>query len=331
MLQSRLLSETVHVAANQQLLILNSAANPFVPQLAQQAKRGQLLFAEDNLGEVERVKRALSSQGRFVPFHNYFDQQPPATIDVAILDLLYQPGNAWMYYAVQVALYALRPGGQLYVVGAKDRGILSVGKRMLEYFGNLETLTISKGHRVLSSVKDEVHTMMPEQITPPTFAGNQLDAGTQLLLETLEVRPDDQALDIGCGAGLIGLAIARRAPQGMVTMVDASLAAVAASQHAIEESGLTNLRVLPGDGAQPVLPERFTLVATNPPFHQGGVQTTAIAERFMREAAQVLLPQGRFYLVANRFLKYEPVLQACFRQVDEVAGNSRYKVLLARN
>ena len=56
-----------------------------------------------------------------------------------------------------------------------------------------------------------------------------------------------------------------------------------------------------------------------------------VRERFIREAAQVLRPRGRLYLVANRFLKYEPRLQTCFQSVGEVGGNTRYKVLRAMN
>jgi 16S rRNA (guanine1207-N2)-methyltransferase len=112
-------------------------------------------------------------------------------------------------------------------------------------------------------------------------------------------------------------------------MVDASLATVALAQHNIQESGLSNIEVLPSDGAQTVLSQRFDLIVTNPPFHHGGIQTTAIAERFIRQSAQILRPAGRFYLVANRFLKYEPTLRTHFKKLDEVAGNTRFKILRA--
>ena len=112
-------------------------------------------------------------------------------------------------------------------------------------------------------------------------------------------------------------------------MVDASLAAIDAARRTVEQNGLTNVQVLQSDGAQAVLSQRFDLVVTNPPFHHGGIQTTEIAERFIRQAGQVLRPRGRFYLVVNRFLKYEPTLKACFKTVEEVGGNSRYKVLRA--
>ena len=225
------------------------------------------------------------------------------------------------------------------MTGAKDRGILSIGKHMEELLGNVETLTISKGHRVLCSVGTDVSrpsfdldTMGGRDTSVPTlFADSKLDEGTRLLLETMEVRETDEALDIGCGAGFIGLHMARLASRGHVTMVDASLAAVAASQQAVVESGLSNVQVMPSDGVQAVQTQRFDLVATNPPFHQGGLQTTDIAESFIRGAAQVLRPQGRFYLVANRFLKYEHTLRSHFQQVEEVGGNTRFKVLRAKN
>jgi 16S rRNA (guanine1207-N2)-methyltransferase len=333
MLPSRLLADTLQIHAQDRVLILNSAANPFVEQIAQQGISGSITLAEDNVAMAQTVVAIAPARVHHVAYHNYTLQQPATTIDVAVMDLLYQPGKAWVQYGLQVALYALKPGGRLYVVGAKDRGIMSTGKRMQEYFSNLETLVISKGHRVLGARKPPDNAVQQAEVLhePGIFAANRLDEGTRLLLEALRVRVDDDALDIGCGAGFLGLHIARQASAGQVTMVDVSLAAVDAAQQALVRSGLDNVRVLPSDGAQAVLNQRFDLVVTNPPFHQGGIQTTGIAERFIRQAAQVLKPHGRFYLVANRFLKYEPTMQACFASVEEVGGNTRYKVLLGKS
>ncbi len=327
--QSFLLRDTVQLDARDAVLILNSALDPFVQHALLTMQGGTLTLAEDNVAAADAV---LSSSNkklavRHVAFHDYILHSPAGTMDVAAMNLLYQPGNVWIQHGLQVAFYALRPGGRLYVAGAKERGILSTAKRMQEYFGNVETLEISKGQRVVCSRRRDgayVPTPMPDVTV---FAGSKLDAGTRLLLDTLEVRATDEALDIGSGAGFIGLHIARLASQGHVTLVDASLAAVDAARRAVEQSGLTNVLVLAGDGVQPVSRQRFDLVATNPPFHQGGIQTLGIAERFIRGAAQVLRPQGRFYIVANRFLKYEPTLHAAFKQVEEVGGDTRYKVL----
>ena len=338
MLQSRLLADTVRLMPSQHILVLNSAADPFVALAAESIMHrasmpGTILLAEDNVAALNSALRTIhpidtrDSVIRHVPFHEYTLHEPVANMDIALLNMLYQPSNAWILHGLHTAAYALKPGGRLYVVGAKERGILTITKRVQALFGNVETLAISKGQRVISAIKTNRDAVEHGLSDAGIFAQGEIDEGTRLLLDALVVRADDEALDIGCGAGHIGLHIARLACEGSVTMVDVSLLAVSTAQSAIEASGLHNIRALPSDGAQAVLQQRFDLVVTNPPFHAGGVQTTTIAERFMREAAQVLRPRGRFYLVANRFLKYEPTLRSCFKQVEEVGGNTRFKVL----
>ncbi|MBX5450114.1 methyltransferase [Thermogemmatispora sp.] len=334
MLHPQLLADNVPLHAEQRLLILNSAADPFVQVAARQLSRGRIILAEDNVSALEQAYAVPArSQLQHIPFHEYTRETSPNTIDVAVMNLLYQPSKAWIYYGLEAARYALRPGGRLYVTGAKDRGILSIARRMREYFGNLETVEISKGWRVVAAEKT---AETPSPVEPPVwpqrevFAGGELDEGTRLLLEVLEVYVTDVALDLGCGAGYIGMHIAERARKGSVTLVDASLAAVALAQQQLQEKGLTNAQALPSDATSAVSGQRFSLIATNPPFHVWGVNTKAIGERFIREGARLLNHRrGRFYLVANRFLKYEPVLEECFEEVQEVGGNSRYKVLRA--
>jgi 16S rRNA (guanine1207-N2)-methyltransferase len=331
---SQLFANTVQLVAGQHILFLNSAADPFLPAVASRCPDCAVTLAEDNVAllqtALDEACQAFIHPLYHIAFHEYATHGRSATMDAAILNLLYQPNNAWIHYGLQLARYALKPDGRLYVQGAKDRGIQTIAKHMQELFGNMETLAISKGQRVVCSRNPAgASALASGDLTALVFSKGELDEGTRLLLDAVEVRATDNALDIGCGAGIIGLHIARQAVEGRVTLVDASLAAVAAAQRNIAESGLTNVHALPSDGARAVLSERFDLVVTNPPFHLGGLQTTAVAERFIHEAAQALRRRGRFYLVANRFLKYEPVMRASFQQVREVAGNGRYKVLRA--
>ena len=59
-LPSQLLSDTVQLAANQRVLILNSAADPFVPTAAQQIKSGEIILAEDNIANLGRNGERLA-------------------------------------------------------------------------------------------------------------------------------------------------------------------------------------------------------------------------------------------------------------------------------
>src|SRR5947209_8415854 len=133
MLRSSLLCETVQLAFDERLVILNSAADPFVPEAALRLPMGELVLAEDNLAALQQARdtirreRAPASLSlRDIPFHEYTLHASPAAMDVAVLNTLYQPGKVWIEYALQLAAYALKPAGQLYVQGSKDRGILTL-------------------------------------------------------------------------------------------------------------------------------------------------------------------------------------------------------------
>ena len=52
-----------------------------------------------------------------------------------------------------------------------------------------------------------------------------------------------------------------------------------------------------------------------------------LGERFINDAVSVLSPGGRCFIVANRFLAYEATMRGSLRDVREVAGDKRYKVL----
>ncbi len=200
---SSLFDKTVQLAIDDRVLVLNSAADAFVPVAAQRIPTGELVLAEDNIAALHNAQKVLRKdqpktfRARHVPFHEYTLHEAPATMHVALMNILYQPGNAWMQYGLQLAAYALKPGGRLYVLGAKDRGILSLAKHMHTLFGNVETLEISKGERVICSHapldrqsevldarQDAIKDARQDAIyrVPTLFAEGKLDEGTRLII-----------------------------------------------------------------------------------------------------------------------------------------------------
>lgn len=161
------------------------------------------------------------------------------------------------------------------------------------------------------------------------FARGGLDEGTRLLAESLQVRSGDVVLDLGCGGGLVGLVAATLAHEGRVYLVDSDVAAVELARENLVRNGVGNATVHPSNGYSAVAGLTFDVIAANPPFHVGRYQTTAIAERFVGEAPAHLRKGGRLYVVANRFLRYEPLLERAFGNTTTVAQTGGYKLLLA--
>jgi 16S rRNA (guanine1207-N2)-methyltransferase len=78
------------------------------------------------------------------------------------------------------------------------------------------------------------------------------------------------------------------------------------------------------------LPRRYDFIVSNPPFHaQGRADRPDIGRRFIAAAADALNPGGQLWLVANRHLPYEAVLDARFGNVRTVAQRDGFKVVNA--
>ena len=78
---------------------------------------------------------------------------------------------------------------------------------------------------------------------PGVWNWDDINAGTAALIESMEVQPADAVLDLGCGTGLIGLAAARLAPEGQVTLVDVNVAAVTCAQRTLAANHVSNALV----------------------------------------------------------------------------------------
>lgn len=126
------------------------------------------------------------------------------------------------------------------------------------------------------------------------FSPREVDLGTALLLEEIEVDADTDCLDLGCGYGAIGLTLARLAPRGETWMLDKDFVAVEYAAANASANGVTNARALVSNGFSAVPEERaFDLVATNLPAKVGNELTTLL----FADAYLHLRPGGRLYVV----------------------------------
>ena len=71
-------------------------------------------------------------------------------------------------------------------------------------------------------------------------------------------------------------------------------------------------------------------VVCNPPFHTGRDADPGLGAAFITAARRMLAPDGVLWLVANRHLPYDATLAALFLEVEDVGGDSAFRVIRAR-
>jgi 16S rRNA (guanine1207-N2)-methyltransferase len=100
------------------------------------------------------------------------------------------------------------------------------------------------------------------------FSRGRLDTGTSMLLRAgLPIAQRGNLLDLGCGAGAIALAMAKRAPGAVVWAIDVNARARELTRENAERNALVNLRVAPPEE----VPDgtRFATIWSNPPIRIG--------------------------------------------------------------
>jgi 16S rRNA (guanine1207-N2)-methyltransferase len=247
----------------------------------------------------------------------------------------------------------LAAGGALYLAGANDQGVQSVIKDAGALFNTKPAiLGYKKGRRVARLVKTNQDGPKPEwagepgiapatwleysvevlgeriklRSLPGVFSHGKLDEGTALLLEALLPVPASNVLDFGCGDGIVGIFLARKGALN-VDLVDSSLASVASASENLRINHIGSATVIPSDVLEAVNERRYSLIASNPPFHSGKEVDYLVAETFIQHAHELLEPEARLVLVANIFIRYERLMKKHFRRVEIIRQTNRYHVI----
>ncbi|MGW2488399.1 methyltransferase [Streptomyces sp. NPDC001606] len=162
------------------------------------------------------------------------------------------------------------------------------------------------------------------------FCADRLDIGTRFLLGHLPAPGAGRVVDLGCGNGVVGTAVALADPSAEVLFVDESFQAVASAEATYKANGVpghAEFRV--GDGLAGVAHDSVDLVLNNPPFHSHQATTDATAWRMFTGAKRALRTGGELWVIGNRHLGYHVKLKRLFGNSELVASDPKFVVLRA--
>ncbi|KAA9018692.1 class I SAM-dependent methyltransferase [Niallia endozanthoxylica] len=162
------------------------------------------------------------------------------------------------------------------------------------------------------------------------FSKNEVDFGSRLLIEAFEM-PDvpGDVLDVGCGYGPIGLAVAKQWPERMVHMVDVNLRALKLAMENSELNGIHNIEIYESDRLSSVAERKFAVILTNPPIRAG----KEVVHDIYEQSFSCLLPMGELWVVIQKKQGAPSTiakLSELFDEVETVEKKRGYFIIKAK-
>jgi 16S rRNA (guanine1207-N2)-methyltransferase len=161
------------------------------------------------------------------------------------------------------------------------------------------------------------------------FSYGKVDKGTKILVENVIVDKDDDILDLGCGYGVIGIALADEVKS--VTMADINRRAIKLAKENIKLNNLEgcDIRVVYSDLYENVRDREYDKIITNPPIRAG----KEVLHRIIKEGKGILKDNGEIWVViqtkqgAKSLAKY---MEEVFGNVETVTIKGGYRVLKSK-
>lgn len=180
-----------------------------------------------------------------------------------------------------------------------------------------------------SNKKNINYTFLGENISFATdngvFSKERIDFGTNLLLNSIEdLTQYKTLLDVGCGIGVIGIAIAKKYPLINVQMIDVNQRAISLAKENIKNNRINNCICYESNVYENVN-DFFDVIVSNPPIRAG----KEIVHKIASEAKNHLNKNGVFYAVVQKKQganSFEKKLEEVFENVDIVNKDCGYVI-----
>lgn len=161
------------------------------------------------------------------------------------------------------------------------------------------------------------------------FSKRTVDFGSRLLIESFRLNEEvaGDILDVGCGYGPMGLALAHAYPTRLVEMVDVNERAMSLARRNAEANNIRNVKVYESNTYDQV-PEgrQFAAIVSNPPIRAG----KQVVHRILSEAHTHLLPGGTLTVVIQKKQgapSAEQKLLDVFGNVEIIARDKGYWII----
>ncbi|HEY4511783.1 MAG TPA: class I SAM-dependent methyltransferase [Candidatus Paceibacterota bacterium] len=353
---SQLVIRNIEKITGSNLLVLNCPDEEVGVALKEKLPESTLTLFYFDYADYKRVQTASAEDKNVTTVFNHWH----TSSSLHDTTIVYLPkSKPLIEYVLTLASLNTAHGGKVVVVGENDGGIRSAKKDIERLIGPITANDAARHCVWFEAEKKTEISKQPEEFIsryeamigevsftvcnlPGVFSLGKLDAGTKLLLESLTLQDTQDTsisdkiphidlhtkitlLDIACGSGVIGMYLKKISPESVIHLSDVNALSLESARLTMEANKVSNVRIIPSDVFSDI-DEKYDLIISNPPFHQGIKTSSEASERLIKEAPHHLATAGKLRLVFNTFLGYDKLMNTFVGKIRIVTENTSYKV-----
>ncbi len=160
------------------------------------------------------------------------------------------------------------------------------------------------------------------------FSTNRLDKGTELLINKCLIENNWKILDLGCGSGIVGLALKLAFPSIKLTCSDINERAIFVAKKNLEKYKLTAY-IIQSNGFEKIT-NKFDTILLNPPQTAG----KKLCFKLIKDSKEHLENSGLLQIVARHNKGGKELAKKMlevFNNVKDIAKSSGYRIYTSHN
>jgi 16S rRNA (guanine1207-N2)-methyltransferase len=340
---SKLLQRNESLFAGRKLLVAGNITDSYTTTLAELSATSTFCYNNYRYFAQNERKNNLQAESESVFTANFKNENDQA-FDLLLI-FIPKAKKETQYILANLTPY-LSDNAHIVLVGEKACGIKSASSLLTPYCSQVNSLDSARHCSLLfGQLTKKVaafdqkqwikeydlkinDTILKINTLPGVFSYGELDTGTHLLLNNMPEKMQGSLLDFGCGAGVIACYLKQKHTDLQVDLIDISAFALASAELTFTKNKLEG-NVFASDILSCV-DKKYNHIVSNPPFHSGKKTDYSATETLIEKSPDFLKKSGSLTLVANHFLKYEPLLNKTFSVVTTKDETTKFKILIAK-
>ena len=318
-------------------LLINNNADGIIDEYLQQNPTSKITCFNTNFEQYTALQHRHSNQITCI-----FNSCYQTTIKHDLVIIVFPKIKHELDYTLAMISPFLTDNANILFVGENKGGIKSTPKLTTQYLSICNKIDSARHCTLFSGIFNnhkkpfnidtwfKYYEITIQNISlkiaalPGVFSQNNLDKGSELLLNNLPAQMQGEILDFGCGAGVIGCFIGKKYNDVTLSMIDISALALASTEKTLAINELKG-KVQASNGLSHVK-GKYKHIVSNPPFHQGIKTNYAATETFLKNIKTFILPQGSILIVANSFLRYQSIMEQAIGVTKILAKNKGFTI-----